>query len=270
MAQRVLITGASSGIGKAAASLFHEHGWNVAATMRNPENAGADFAQKGMIVPKLDVTQPETIASAVDETISAFGGIDVLVNNAGYALVGPFETMTPEQLERQFATNVLGLMNVTRAVLPHFRAQGAGTVINVSSVAGRVAFPFMSVYHGSKWAVEGFSESLQYELRRFNIRVKVVEPGPVKTDFYDRSLDVGADPSVTAYDALFKASEAGLRNTVDRMGALPEVTARVICRAATDRSWRLRYPAGGGAAPILWLRRLIPERLFQTIVRMAA
>ena len=137
------------------------------------------------------------------------------MNNAGYGTVGPFEASTPEQVERQVATNVTGLMNVTREVLPHFREWRRGVIINVSSVGGRVTFPFYSVYHATKWAVEGFSEALVYELEPFHIRVKIIEQGPIKTDFYYRSLDVMTRPGLTAYDELL----ARAMPTMQKVGA---------------------------------------------------
>src|SRR5215216_677679 len=184
MSKTILITGASTGIGKATALLFQQRGWKVAATMRSPEKADDLKGLNNLACIRLDVTDISSIRQAITDVISQFGSIDAVVNNAGYGMVGPFEASTVEQVERQFATNVFGLMNVTRELLPHFRARGAGTFINISSMGGRITFPLYSVYHATKWAVEGFSESLQFELRQLNIKVKIVEPGPIKTDFY--------------------------------------------------------------------------------------
>lgn len=120
---------------------------------------------------------------AIADTIQTFGRLDAIVNNAGYGAVGAFEAATPDQIRRQFDTNVFGVMNVVRAVLPHFRAKKAGTIINVASAGGRIAFPLYSLYHGTKWAVEGFSEALQFKLNQFNVRVKIIEPGPSRPTF---------------------------------------------------------------------------------------
>ncbi|MCY7272160.1 MAG: SDR family oxidoreductase, partial [Phormidesmis sp. CAN_BIN44] len=177
MAKTVLITGASTGIGLATAKLFQQRGWNVVATMRSLEQKSDLMTLDNTLCLRLDVTDSASITQAVTATLEKFSTIDVLVNNAGYALLGAFEACTPEQIERQFATNVLGLMAVTRAVLPHFREQRSGTIINIASIGGKMAFPLYSLYHSTKWAVEGFSESLQYELEPFNIRVRVIEPG---------------------------------------------------------------------------------------------
>src|SRR5688572_505494 len=171
MEKVVLITGASTGIGLETAKLFQTKNWKVAATMRNPETA----TELGNIVDleriRLDVTDLASIRSAIDQTLAKFGRIDAVINNAGYGVVGPFEATTPEQVERQFETNVFGAMNVCREILPHFREQKRGVIANVASVGGRMTFPLYSVYHATKWAMEGFSESLQFELDQFNIRV---------------------------------------------------------------------------------------------------
>ncbi len=265
MSQTVLITGASSGIGRATAELFARRGWNVAATMRNPEQAADWSAQPGIVVEKLDVTDQDSITGSIARVVERFGVIDALVNNAGYGVLGPFEASTPGQVERQLATNVAGLMNVTRAILPHFRERRGGTLVNVSSVGGRVTFPLYSVYHATKWAVEGFSESLQFELRPFNIRVKIVEPGPIKTEFYG-SIDRFAQPGLTAYDTIV-GKGVKLMQRVGESAPGPEVAASVIYGAVTDGSWKLRYPANGSL--LLWSRRILPERLFRFIIRKA-
>lgn len=266
MPKTILITGASSGIGKATTLLFQRQGWNVVATMRSPETASDLAALDRVLCLRLDVTDRDSIAAAVEAALQQFQTIDVLLNNAGYGVIGPFEASTPEQVERQFATNVFGLMNVTRAVLPHFRQRRSGLIINVSSIGGRLAFPLYSLYHSTKWAVEGFTDSLRYELEPLNIRVKLIEPGPIKTDFYDRSADVVAQPNLSVYDA-FVAKVLPKLNRAGANGSPPEVTAQVIYRAATDGSDCLRYPAGGNAGPLLFLRKLLPDTLFSQVVR---
>ena len=208
MEKVILITGASSGIGNETAKLFQSKNWKVAATMRDPGKA--EDLQKIVDIEclRLDVTDPDSIRTAIARAIEIFGRIDVVVNNAGYALFGPFEASSSEQIERQYETNVLGVMNVCREILPYFREQKKGTIVNLASVGGRMTFPFYSVYNSTKWAVEGFTEALQYELAQFNIRVKLIEPGPIKTDFYNRSEDTARKEGLTAYDfVLDKASE---------------------------------------------------------------
>jgi short-subunit dehydrogenase len=200
------------------------------------------------------------------ETVAHFGGIDVLVNNAGYSLVGPFEASTDEQIRRQFDTNVFGLMNVTREIIPYFRERKAGTIINVASVGGRITFPLYSLYHGTKWAVEGFSESLQHELRQFGIKIKIIEPGPVKTDFYSRSQDLMRKAGLFAYDPYINRTMPTMQKSGEK-GSPPEYRAGVIYKAATDGSWRLRFAAGGNAGSILFLRKILPDGMFNGFVR---
>ena len=254
----VLITGASSGIGKATAQEFQASGqWNVVATMRRPEQAN-DL--------RLDVTDEASITAAIAETIRRYGSIDAVVNNAGYGLVGPFEASTQQQIERQFQTNVFGLMNVTRAVLPHMRERRSGVIINVASMGGRITFPLYSLYHGTKWAVEGFSEGLQYELEEFGIRVKIIEPGPIRTDFYQRSMDVMRKAGLTAYDSFTNRAMPNMQKAGET-GAPPSATAKVIYKAATDGSKRIRYQSN--TSGILFLRRLLPDGAFMAIIKRA-
>ncbi len=160
MPQTILITGSSSGIGKATAIYFAERGWKMVATMRTPEKAGEWAQHSNVTLMRLDVLEIDSIKQAISDTINKFGRIDAVVNNAGYGLVGAFEASTNEQIQRQFDTNVFGLMNVCREIIPHFREQRGGTIINVASMGGQLTFPLYSLYHGTKWAVEGFSESL--------------------------------------------------------------------------------------------------------------
>ncbi|HOZ13677.1 MAG TPA: SDR family oxidoreductase [Tenuifilaceae bacterium] len=267
MKKTVLITGTSSGIGKSTALYFASKGWNVAATMRTPEKEKELSKVDGIKLFKLDVTDPASIQSAIEESISVFGGIDVVINNAGYGGVGVFEAASQEQIQRQFNTNVFGVMNVTRAILPYFRQKKSGTIINVTSVGGLITFPIYSVYHSTKWAVEGFAEALQYELRPFNIKIKNIEPGAIKTDFYDRSQDLFKKEGLTDYDNYAKVAFENTQNAgVNAPG--PEVVAKKIYKAALDRSFRLRYPAGPQAPALLFLRRLLPLSWFRGIVKL--
>ncbi|TND10468.1 MAG: short-chain dehydrogenase/reductase SDR [Bacteroidetes bacterium] len=262
----VLITGTSSGIGKAAVKYFHERGWNVAATMRSPEKEKELNQLPGVKLVRLDVTDEQSIQQAVAETITHFGKIDAIVNNAGYGAVGIFEAATAEQVRRQFDTNVFGIMNVIRGILPHFRERKNGTIINISSMGGRITFPLYSVYHGTKWAVEGFSEALQFELRQFNIKVKTVEPGAIKTDFYERSMDLFRKESLTAYDAYEKVTYANTQKAGETAPG-PESVARTIFKAANDSSFKLRYTASAQSAMLLALRWILPLAWFNAMVR---
>lgn len=265
----VLVTGSSSGIGRETALFFASRGWRVVASMRCPEVGGRVFSGLGNVdVVRLDVLDRDSVSSAVGFAVEKFGGVDVLVNNAGYCVFGPFEATFFEQVKREFDTNVLGLMEVTRAVIPVMRGRGGGVIVNVSSVAGLVSFPFYSVYNASKWAVEGFSESLFYELKPFGIRVKVVEPGVVKTDFYSRSIVCARKEGLDVYDGFVKCVSDNVAAMVER-GSSPRVVAEAIYRAALDESDRIRYPVGLNASPVFFLRRILPESVFCRFIRRA-
>jgi NAD(P)-dependent dehydrogenase (short-subunit alcohol dehydrogenase family) len=248
MASTVFITGASTGIGRATAVYFRDKGWNVAATMRDP-SAHESLASSTVRTFALDVTDSASITKAVAGAMESFGGVEVLVNNAGYGTFGPFEAATHEQIERQFATNVTGLMYVTQEFVPHYRARGSGVIVNITSVGGATTFPFYSLYHATKWAVEGFSESLKFEMDPLGIRVKVVEPGAIATDFGTRSLDRLQRPGLTAYDGLMGKFMANWAKA--KQASPPELVAGIIYEAATDGSDRLRYVAGDDAKFIL-------------------
>lgn len=232
--------------------------------MRTPENSKDLQRIADVETFRLDVTDVGSIRTAIDQTIDKFGRIDVIVNNAGYGLVGAFEAAAPEQIERQFQTNVFGVMNVCREILPYYREQKRGMIINIASVGGRVTFPLYSLYHATKWAVEGFSESLQYEVEKFNIRVKIIEPGPIKTDFYDRSQDLTHKEGLTAYDDF---AEKVIPNMKKAGEEAPDglVVAQTIYEAATDGSKKIRY--GVNTKGILHARRFLPESLFYKIIK---
>ena len=241
----VLITGASSGLGKAAAKLFHDKGWNVIATMRSPEKEQELTTLGNTLVTRLDVQNPDTIRQAIQNGIDRFKSIDVLVNNAGYGLVGVFESVTPAQIAKQFQVNVFGLMEVTQIALPHLRNKG-GAIINISSFGGIVGLPFGSLYNSSKFAVEGFSEALSHELSPFNIAVKIVEPGSIATNFRQGMEHIANSiPDYDPYMAGFfqrypKAAEHLPKATADDVAA-------TIFQAATDGKARLRYVVGQDA-----------------------
>ncbi len=266
MKKTIFITGASSGIGRAAVELFANRGWNVAATMRTPEKEQSLQSLENVRLFRLDVTQPETITEALESALKTFGDVDVLVNNAGYGAVGIFEKAEPHQIQKQFDTNVFGLMNVTRAFLPHFRKRKAGRIINISSVGGRITFPVFSVYHATKWAVEGFSESLQFELRPFNIDVKLVEPAAIKTDFYSRSKDVFQKEGFPDYDTYEKVTLSNANKFGDEAPG-PEVVAQTIWKAATSRCKKMRYPSSSQGKMLLMIRKIIPLRWFLFLIR---
>ncbi len=232
--------------------------------MRSPEKSDLASKSDRIRLFKLDVTDDASISAALQEVIQAFGKIDVLVNNAGYGLVGPFEAQSDEQIRRQFETNVFGLMKMCRAILPHMRELRAGRIINVASVAGRITIPLFSTYCSTKWAVEGFSEALWLETRQFNIKVKVIEPGMIKTDFFERSMELAKKPGLTAYDDFIAAVQPNLENW-EKAAPGPEIVARDIYRAATSWWPTLRYQPNGRFA--VFGRYLAPTWLCVRVVR---
>ena len=246
MKKTVFVTGASSGFGRETSKVFQRNGWNVVATMRSPEKETELSTLENVLVTKLDVQDAGSIKSAVGAAMEKFGKIDVVVNNAGYGLMGVFESSTKEQIKRQFDVNLFGLMDVTKEVLPHLRKQGGGVIINVSSFGGFVGLPFGSLYNSTKFAVEGFSESLSHELFKLNIAVKIVEPGGVQTNFRTR-LDMIKNeiPEYNPLMASFFANYA--KPTEHLLKATPEDVANTIYTAATDGKAQLRYVAGDDA-----------------------
>jgi NAD(P)-dependent dehydrogenase (short-subunit alcohol dehydrogenase family) len=265
MERTIVITGASSGIGKATALHFADRGWKVVATMRDPSRS--PFASRaGIAVVKLDVTELKSIDEAAREILRIAPRIDVLLNNAGYGLRGVFEAYTREQVEAQMKTNVTGTMDVVRAFLPVLRSQHGGTIINISSVGGRIGFPLFSVYQASKFAVEGFTEALSYELEDQGIRVRLIEPGFIRTDFHNRSMDHAGKAEMPAYEG-FVARTLRQQERLESRGSAPESAARVIYRAATSTRRKMRFPVGSDARLVLFIRTVLPDVLFRAIFR---
>jgi len=257
----ILITGASSGIGKETAKLFQSKGWNVIATMRDPEKESELKQLENVLVTKLDVLNLESIRNAVEDGAQKFGSIDVLLNNAGYGAYGPLEAFSKEQILRQFNTNVIGLLDVTKALLPHFRQNKKGIIINISSIGGKMAFPMGSLYHGTKFAVEGISESLSYEVAQFGGQVKIVEPGMIATDFAGRSLVFSNDDSLTEYQGLVNSLMAAMPSMAGNASPA-SVVAEVIWKAATDGTDQLRYTAGEDAKTLMANRQQYDDATF--------
>ncbi|KAJ7451118.1 short-chain alcohol dehydrogenase [Mycena latifolia] len=255
----IFITGASSGIGLASAKLFHSIGWNIVATMRNPsaDHELVKLADPRMLVHRLDLQDFASIKPAIDAGIERFRRIDVLLNNAGYGQNGLFEAIPREKVQEQFDVNLFGLMDVTRAILPHFRANGGGGVINVSSGAGLWSLPMTSMYSASKFALEGFTEALSYELASQNIFVKSVIPhgGVTSTDFLSRfGASTAADPTLTSYDEFTKHIGQSFRNMVAGASVSSADVAEIIRTAATDGTNQLRYFIGNDARGFLKAR----------------
>ncbi|QHV94313.1 SDR family oxidoreductase [Spirosoma endbachense] len=250
MNQTILITGASSGIGRQTAKLFQSKGWNVIATMRKPESETELTELDNVLVTQLDVLDVDSIENAVKAGIQKFGEIDVLLNNAGYGAYGLLESFSREKIIRQFNTNVIGLLDVTKALLPHFRANKRGMIINISSIGGKMTFPLGALYHGTKFAVEGISESLSYEVEQFGGSVKIIEPGAIATDFAGRSFDFSNDDTLAEYQPMVAKTMSALPALFENASD-PSVVANVIYKAATDGAHQLRYAAGEDAKMIL-------------------
>lgn len=259
MTQTILITGASSGIGRETAKFFQSKGWNVIATMRNPEKETELNNLENVFVTKLDVLDLNSIHEAISNGIQIFGSIDVLLNNAGYGAYGPLESFPREKILRQFNTNVIGLLDVTKAILPHFREKRKGIIMNVSSMGGRITFPLGSLYHGTKFAVEGISESLRYEVEQFGGRVKIIEPGAIATDFAGRSFDFNNDEKLTAYQNIVTKIMTAFPKMIKNASSTSVVT-KVIYEAATDGSSKLRYMAGKDAKLYNLLNKLFGNK----------
>lgn len=257
----IFITGASTGIGRATVKHFAERGWNVVATMRSPERETEFISLHNVLVLRLDVEKEDTIQSALAEAIERFGKIDVLLNNAGYGTMGLIEAATEKQIRRQFEVNVFGLIRMTKAMLPHFRSNQEGLLINISSMGGRVTFPTMSLYHSSKFAVEGFSESVSYELASQNIRVKLIEPGAIKTDFGGRSMEFFFNDALTDYKGFTTAfrSKLGEMEKQPTYASPPEIVAETIYQAATDGTKQFRYVVGEDAKMLIHMKENTDE-----------
>jgi short-subunit dehydrogenase len=266
----VLITGATQGIGRHAALALTARGHRVIASGRNREALETLRVQeKAIDVVQLDVTDVASIADATREVdrLTDGRGIDVLVNNAGYGLVGPLAEITDAKLREQFEVNVFGLMSVTRTFLPKMIARGSGRVLNVSSVSGRISLPLFGAYHASKWALETMSDSLRMELRPFGVHVVVIEPGTIRTEFVDRSrreanaVENPGSPYAPAYARVGQMADRLMAQAVG-----PEVISRAILRATEARRPKARYVAPFHAMVGLHLLRALPTWLTDAVM----
>jgi len=251
MQKTIFITGASAGLGKATAKLFQSRGWTVIATMRNPEKETELTQLENVTLLPLDVTNLAQIKTTVAKAISLHN-IDVVFNNAGYGLMGAMEAFSDEQILKQINTNLLlGVLRVTQAFIPYFRERKGGVFISTTSIGGLFAFPLHSIYHATKFAIEGWSESMSFELGVHNIKIKTVAPGGIATDFTGRSLDRSSNSE-------YQDIENKLFAIVDSMmdsASTAEQIAEVVYEAATDGKDQVRYVAGEDAKA-LYARRL--------------
>lgn len=268
MKNTIFITGASSGIGQGTAQYFAEKGWNVVATMRSPEKQDVLKNSENVLLLKLDVEKPETFAAVVDAAIEKFGKIDVLLNNAGYGQHGLFEATTPEQIQRQFTVNVFGTMEITRTLLPHFREQKSGSIITITSGVGRVTIPLVSIYAASKFALEGFFESLSFELASQNIKVKIIEPGNIATNFEQTTKQNFAnDAALIDYTDYLKKTDEVFKGIYSGGGSTVKDVAATIFDAATDNTKTLRYVVGVDLQPLIDIRNGGTDENYMDVLR---
>ena len=256
MNKTVLITGSNAGIGKLTAQLFAQKGWKVAATMRSVEKAGELADTENIYIYPLDVTQTESVEKAARACLKDLGHIDVVINNAGFGVYGVCELATESEIDRQFDVNVKGVIRVMKAFLPHFRQRKEGLFINISSVAGLITYPMGSLYNATKWAIEGLTEAMAFELRPFNIRVKLVEPGSFATNFQQVGLVWTQSETISDYDEMIRHNQER-RDKIQSKLANPIAVAQKIYEAAVDSSNRLRYLVGEDAEHLVARRKEI-------------
>lgn len=260
----ILLTGASSGIGYNTAEHLVKEGYTVYGAARR-----TDQMPVGVKPVKLDITNEESIQACIEQVMQAEGHIDVLINNAGYGSYGAIEDITIEEAKRQLEVNLFGLANLTKQVLPIMRQQKSGTIINISSMGGRVSTLFGGWYHASKYALEGFSDCLRMEVAAFGIDVVLIEPGGVKTDWGMIAADHLADSSKGgAYEnQALKTSANMKRQYSSNMLSNPNIIAKTIAKAIKSRRPKTRYLIGFGAKPIVFMKTILPDRLYDKIMR---
>lgn len=261
----VLITGCSSGIGRATAERLAGAGWTVYATARRLESI-ADLEAQGCRLLALDVTDEDSMRAAVATVEQAEGGVGVLVNNAGYSQGGAVEEVPLEEVRRQFETNVFGLVRMAQLVLPGMRARRSGRIVNVGSMGGKLTFPGAGFYHATKYAVEALSDALRFEVQGFGIRVSLIEPGLIRTQFAETAVstvDGAGDGAYARFNRAVAATTVGAyEGPLARLGGGPETVAKTIARALDATSPKARYPVTPSARLIMAQRRLMPDRIW--------
>jgi len=273
----VLITGCSTGIGRATAERLARSGMSVYATARKLDSI-ADLQQAGCKTLALDVTDEESMRAAVAAVEEAEGAVGALVNNAGYSQSGAVETIPMDELRRQFETNVFGLVRMCQLVLPGMRKTGAGRIVNISSMGGRLVFPGGGAYHASKYAVEALSDAMRFELRGFGIRVVIIEPGLITTSFGETAAgslaDAGppsdestADPYASFNAAVGAATVGVYEGPMKRLGGGPDTVAKTIERAISSPNPKPRYKVTASARLALGQRALLTDRAWDRIMR---
>jgi NAD(P)-dependent dehydrogenase (short-subunit alcohol dehydrogenase family) len=271
VSKAVLITGCSSGIGWATAKYLSDGGWRVYATARNVEKI-APLEESGCRLLAIDVTDENSMATAVEEVEREEGAIGALVNNAGYSQSGAVEAVPMEKVRAQFETNVFGLVRMCQLVLPGMRRQGYGRIVNLSSMGGKLTFPGAGFYHASKYAVEAVSDALRYEVEGFGIKVSIIEPGLIRTGFADAavgSMDNEDDGPYAGFDeAVARATTDNYeQGPISRLAGEPEAVAQAIEQAISARSPRSRYAVTPSAHLLIGLRRLLPDGAWDATLR---
>ncbi|MGZ4293364.1 MAG: oxidoreductase [Solirubrobacteraceae bacterium] len=273
MASRsVLITGCSSGIGYATAERLLADGYAVYATARRPESI-EPLAAKGATTLALDVTSEESMQAAVDRVIEAEGGVGILVNNAGYSQSGAVESISLDEVRRQFETNVFGLIRMCQLVLPGMRARGEGRIVNIGSMGGRLTFPGGGIYHATKYSVEAISDALRFEVRGFGVKVILVEPGLIVTNFGEvaaGSVEAGADRDgayATFNRHVAEITAGAYKGPMVKLGGGPEVVAATIAKALGAKRPRARYAVTPRAHLLIGQRRFTPDRVWDRMMR---
>jgi len=267
-----VVTGSSTGIGYETSLILARNGFLTYATMRNlnkSESIESITTKENLPIniKQLDVTDDTSVKNAVDAMLSETGRIDLLVNNAGYGLNGAFEDLAMDEIKAQYETNLFGLIRTTQAVLPIMRRQKSGTVINISSGVGRFGLPGSSAYVSTKFAVEGLSESMSYELEPFGIKVVLVEPGVIKTNFVDGMVIArkSQDPK-SPYSQIIQKMVTGLEEMM-KNGSSPDLVAKVVLNAATNENPSLRYLAGNDVEQLLESKRKMPDEEFYKMMK---
>jgi NADP-dependent 3-hydroxy acid dehydrogenase YdfG len=270
ISKAVLVTGCSTGIGRATAEHLASKGWKVYATARKPESI-TDLEAKGCKLLALDVCDESSMQAAVSAVEQAEGAVGVLVNNAGYSQSGAVESVPLDQVRRQFETNVFGLVRMVQLVLPGMRRQGWGKIVNISSMGGKLTFPGGGFYHGTKHAVEAISDALRWEVRGFGIDVVVIEPGLIKTQFGETavgSIDGAAEdgPYAKFNEAVGTATAGVYEGPMARLGAGPEAVAKKIEKAISVRRPKTRYPVTASARLAMTQRKLLTDRMWDAML----
>lgn len=265
--QVALVTGASSGIGKAIAEQLLKDGLIVYVAARRVAKM-QDLAQLGAHVLAMDVTDDEQMVSGINQINAAHGGVDVLVNNAGYAIYGAVEDTPIDDARRQFEVNIFGLARLTQLVLPHMRARRAGKIINISSIGGKIYTPLGAWYHATKHALEGWSDALRLELQQFNIAVVIVEPGIIKTEFGDvMTAPLLQRSGKGAYAQMAQNVAKRTQESYEgKLGSSPSVIADVVSKAVKAKRPKTRYVAGALAKPLLLVRRILPDKWYDKMI----